>query len=276
MTKPLLTVCLITYNHAKYINSAIDGVLMQKVNFTWEIIIADDFSTDGTREILLEYKNKYPSKIKLILQEKNVGPSLNWIKLITTPNSKYIAYFEGDDFWIDPYKLQKQVDFMELNPDYSLCFHDALVYWENKTKLPYYFCKIKTNTSYDVEDIIKDWLMPSASIVYRNDLLHPLPQWFNEVYNGDYALQLILILKGKFYYINQIMSVYRQTGTNLSATVNATKINQSLNKLLHLYNSFTNFKYNTQIINRIDKLNNSLRIIKVKNIFLKIPFGKNI
>src|SRR5260221_9377408 len=107
MSTPLLSVCLITYNHSKFIRQAIEGVLMQSVNFSWELIIADDCSTDGTREILLEYKQKYPDFIKLILQKQNVGPAKNWLGLITSPKSKYIAYFEGDDFWIHPFKLQK-------------------------------------------------------------------------------------------------------------------------------------------------------------------------
>ena len=117
---PLLSVCLITYNHENYIRQAIEGVLMQKVNFNWELIIAEDCSTDKTRDIILEYKKKHPDFIKLILQEKNVGPAKNWIELITKPNSKYIAYFEGDDYWTDPLKLQKQVGFLEANPDYVI------------------------------------------------------------------------------------------------------------------------------------------------------------
>jgi len=127
MDVPLLSVCSTTYNHVNFIKQAIDGFLVQKVDFAWEIIIADDFSTDGTREILLEYKNKYPDLIKLILQEKNVGAAQNCIDLITTPKSKYIALCDGDDYWTDPLKLQKQVVFLEANPDFAICFHNAAV-----------------------------------------------------------------------------------------------------------------------------------------------------
>ena len=91
---------------------------MQKVDFDYELIIADDYSTDGTREIILDYKENYPGLIKLILQKRNVGPGKNWLDLIEAPKSKYIAYFEGDDYWTDPYKLQKQVDFLEANEGY--------------------------------------------------------------------------------------------------------------------------------------------------------------
>lgn len=120
MKAPLLSVCLITYNHEDFIRQAIDGVLMQIVNFDWELIIADDCSTDSTRAIILEYKEKYPDFIKLILQEKNVGAAKNWMDLITTPKSKYIAYFEGDDYWTDPLKLQKQVDCLGQNEECNI------------------------------------------------------------------------------------------------------------------------------------------------------------
>ena len=135
--KPLLSVCLITYNHVKYIEQAIEGVMLQQVNFPWELIIADDCSTDGTREIVLRYQKKYPEIIKLILQEKNTGPTQNFMDLITYPSSKYIAYFEGDDYWTDPLKLQKQVDFLEANEDYSICFHEAMVLYEDGKEILY-------------------------------------------------------------------------------------------------------------------------------------------
>jgi len=125
--EPILSVCLITYNHVKYIEQAIEGVLMQQVDFSFELVIADDFSTDGTRELLLAYKKKYPELIKLILQKKNVGPAKNWMNLITFPQCKYIAYFEGDDYWTDPYKLQKQVDYLERYSSCVGCFSDTSV-----------------------------------------------------------------------------------------------------------------------------------------------------
>lgn len=125
MNEPVLSVCLITYNQVKFIRDAIEGVLNQKVNFSWELVIADDCSTDGTREILLEYKDRHPSFITLILQDHNVGPAKNWMDLVTYPKSKYIAYFEGDDYWKHPDKLQMQVDFLEKNPEYGVVFTDA-------------------------------------------------------------------------------------------------------------------------------------------------------
>lgn len=175
MNNPLLSVCLITYNHANYIRDAIEGVLMQKVKFPWELIIADDYSTDGTREIVQEYKKSHNDFIKIILQEKNVGGAQNWIDLITTPKSKYIAYFEGDDYWTDPYKLQKQVDYLENNPDYGLIHSDCNIWYEysGKTVNSYY----RTNKIVHIEEVsIDDILLQmhpifSCTVVLRKKII---------------------------------------------------------------------------------------------------------
>ena len=110
--KPQVSVIVPNYNHAPYLKERIDSILNQTFQ-DFEVILMDDCSTDNTRVILLEYKEKYPDLIKLILQEKNVGPAQNFIDLITFPKSKYIAIFEGDDYRTDPYKLQKQFDYLK-------------------------------------------------------------------------------------------------------------------------------------------------------------------
>lgn len=215
MDSPLLSVCLITYNHNKYIREAIDGVLMQKVNFTWELIIADDFSTDGTREILLEYKQKYPDFIKLILQEKNVGGAQNWKDLLSAPKSKYIANFEGDDYWTDPYKLQKQADFLKANPDYGLVFTDADHYYERDGKLiPAYDKtfrrKIPTG---DVLPVLLQSANPykACTSMFRRSLIGEYAE-ISSKYRfemGDKILWFIIAGQAKIGYINHSTAVYR-------------------------------------------------------------------
>jgi glycosyltransferase involved in cell wall biosynthesis len=211
MDIPLLSVCLITYNHVNFIKQAIDGVLMQKVDFAWELIIADDFSTDGTREIVLEYKNKYPDLIKLILQEKNVGAAQNFIDLITAPKSKYIAYFEGDDYWTDPLKLQKQVDFLETNPDFSICFHNVNVINESCPEKSWLYNDISTPAITVLDDLLNGAnYIATNSALYRRKSIQDLPDWFLLVPFGDYALQLIAARQGRIGYINEVMGTYRQ------------------------------------------------------------------
>src|ERR1700739_2391661 len=114
--KPLISVCMITYNHEKYIAQAIESVLAQKTNFPVELVIGDDYSTDSTRKICLDYKKKHPDILKLRFPDKNMGMMPNFIANLKECDSRYIALLEGDDYWTDPYKLQKQFDFLEANP----------------------------------------------------------------------------------------------------------------------------------------------------------------
>ena len=120
---PLLSIVTITYNHEPFIAKTIEGVLMQQVNFRIELIIAEDCSTDGTRAICQQYAEQYPALIRLITSESNVGAIANERRAMQAARGKYIAFCEGDDYWTDPLKLQKQVDFLESHPDYSVTFH---------------------------------------------------------------------------------------------------------------------------------------------------------
>jgi glycosyltransferase involved in cell wall biosynthesis len=211
MNTPLLSVCLITYNHENYIRQAIESVLMQKVNFDWELIIAEDCSTDTTRAIVLEYKEKYPDFIKLILQKKNVGPARNWENLIETPKSKYIAYFEGDDYWTDPLKLQKQVDFLEENEEYGICFHNV----EQQNSLYDYKTIIipgfSVNTVLSIQDYILENKTASCSMIFKSKFFKSVPKWFNELPYGDLGLVLIVLKNSnkKAMILSDIMGVYR-------------------------------------------------------------------
>lgn len=207
MSNPLLSVCLITYNHAKYIRNAVDGVLMQKVNFPWEFIIADDFSTDGTREIILKYQKKHPDFIKLILQKQNVGPAKNWTDLITHPKSKYIAYFEGDDYWTDPYKLQKQVDFLEKNSDFAICFHNMQIIYENEPHLNR-ISNVKQKGITNIKTLARGNYIYTASCIFRKNF-SVFPDWYYKCPVGDYPLHLLNAQYGKIKFINEVMGVYR-------------------------------------------------------------------
>lgn len=203
---PLLSVCLITYNHAKYIRQAIESVLMQRVSFTWELIIADDCSTDGTREIVLEYYNRYPDFIRLILQDRNVGPAKNWLDLITKPRSKYIAYLEGDDYWTDPLKLQKQVDFLERNPSFSISIHKGK-FLKNDLFFTEYI-KAPDKSDLNIYDLIERNFIISSTVVFRKINLdfHYLK---NNIMLCDYTLWLLLAHHGLIKFLPEEMSVYR-------------------------------------------------------------------
>lgn len=221
MNSPLLSVCLITYQHASFIRQAIESVLMQKVNFHWELIIADDFSTDGTREILLGYKKKYSEFIRLILQEENVGATKNWMDLIKTPQSKYITCFEGDDYWIDPHKLQNQVDFLEANPEYGVVCTDYHIMNEKGEITKYNYLKKlkkeKLNRDISFEDIIvSTHPIRTATACFRREHIDSfINVYLNNIRGqfkiGDIPLWLHISLRSKLKYLTITTAVYRIT-----------------------------------------------------------------
>src|SRR5690554_2111531 len=132
MNKPLVSVFCVSYNHEQFIAQALDGFIMQQVDFDFEIVISDDCSTDNTRAIIEKYKNKYPHVFKDVSPQKNLGMQKNWMHTLSACTGTYIALCEGDDYWTDPNKLQKQVDFLEANEEYSLCVHNYVFYNQNE------------------------------------------------------------------------------------------------------------------------------------------------
>ncbi|MBC7694101.1 MAG: glycosyltransferase [Burkholderiales bacterium] len=254
---PLLSVCIITYNHINYIRQAIDSVLMQKVDFSWNLIIADDCSKDGTRDILLEYKQKYPELITLILQENNIGAARNWITLLSEPISKYIAYFEGDDYWTDPLKLQKQFNFLEANNSFSSCFHNTMVLKENNETIIY---RDYDRDRYTIEDTLGNIsLFHTSSFVFRREAL-AFPSWIGEVRSGDMLLFTIIARLGDIKYLPETMSVYRKHGSGISSVRVDEGISMNENHILRLTytNEFLDHKYSKVIKQTVKKYKKEL------------------
>lgn len=246
----LVSVSMITYNHEKFIAEAIEGVVMQKTTFPFELVIGEDCSTDNTRAICIEYQKKYPDIIRLRLPETNQGMMLNWINNINSGQGKYIALCDGDDYWTDPYKLQKQVDFMEANPGFALCSHKAYTL----------LCGVldeNIEMERDVlttEDLIsKDWGLLTASILFRKDA-HKTPDWYYTVKNGDYALQLIVSLSGKIKFLPEYMAVYRQHLGGMSSTLKPLNQTAWMVYLLHEFDKYTYHKYKKIVKDRIRRM----------------------
>ncbi|SHJ12438.1 glycosyltransferase family 2 protein [Bacteroides stercorirosoris] len=219
--RPLMvTIRCITYNHEPYIRQCLEGFIMQKTNFRFEAIVHDDASTDETAKIIREYAEKYPDIIKPIFETENQYSKLDGsIQRIMSEHihGKYVAMCEGDDYWIDPLKLQKQVDFLESNPEYSMCAHNAFVFYQQKNDVCL-FNKTSYSGELPVHDAIHAWKIPTASILVLSEVAKEYPSWLAVIYSGDYSLILRTLLKGKIYLISDIMSVYRISYVGYSAS----------------------------------------------------------
>lgn len=210
--KPLVSVVSITYNHEPYIRDCLEGFLIQKTNFPVEFIVHDDASTDHTADIMREYYEKRPDLFHVIIERENLYSQHKPIlpPLYKMAQGKYIAFCEGDDYWTDPLKLQKQFDFMEKNNGYSCCFHNAMLL--NATtgaKKKYYKRKLKKD--WTLRDVIAGGggLMPTASMFFRSEYLEGFSELRAGCPVGDYPLAIHLAQSGLAYYDQKIMSVYR-------------------------------------------------------------------
>ena len=217
---PLVSICIVSYNHEEYISEAIESILMQITNFDYEIVIGEDCSTDSTKAIVREYELKYPEIFHAIYQATNVGRQQN-IYEHTLPEckGKYIAYLEGDDYWTDPYKLQKQVDILEAHPECSACFTNAAVENENGDEQPSVYLGSGRPESLGLRprrdylsqiDLIWAWCVPTCTMVMRHEHVKVLPGWLSQIPAGDWGLGMILSERGPFKYLDINTATYRR------------------------------------------------------------------
>lgn len=209
---PLVSICCLTYNHENFIRDTLEGFLMQQTNFPIEIIIHEDASTDNTANVIREYQAKHPHLIKPILQTENQYSQGKDVFSITVNQAqgKYIALCEGDDYWTDPLKLQKQVDFLETNPDFSICFHNVAIINEDYPERNRLFNDDLTPAISTLDNLLEGVnYIATCSAVVKTNLIRNLPDWFTNICFGDYALWIIASRHGKIKYINEIMGVYR-------------------------------------------------------------------
>lgn len=211
----ILSVCVRTHNQKQFVRETLDSVLRQQTTFTFEIIVSDDASSDGTVNILQEYQNVHPDKIRLLLSEKNIGGPKNLKRVIEASNAKYVTCLDGDDFYTDEYKLQKQVFFLETHPEYAACFHNTW-YADETGRLCGLFNRPDFHAVHDAREFIRErWFVPIHSAVLRREYIE-FPEWYNTVMNDDYVVHLSVAKHAPYYYMPDVMVAYRRHSENTS------------------------------------------------------------
>lgn len=239
---PLVSIKCLVYNHEPYLRQCLDGFVMQKTNFAYEVIVHDDASTDNSANIIKEYAKKYPNIIKPIFEshnqfsEKNgsVGRIMN---AALHPRAKYIAICEGDDYWTDPNKLQIQVDFLEKNKDYAFCCHRFKIYDEIKgvyiKEYAYHYYK---NADLEISKSLffKVWVTQALTVVCRKELyLEAFASAKDFNYFRDVHIFYLLLNKGKAISINRFMGVYRWHNKGIASII---PINTKRKNMFLVYN----------------------------------------
>ncbi|SDA96361.1 Glycosyl transferase family 2 [Algoriphagus alkaliphilus] len=262
---PLVSVCMITFNQAEFIQRSIEGILMQNVDFDFQLLIANDASPDCTEELVNKYIHDYPkgNRIKYIRHSKNFGMMANFIFALKECNGKYIALCEGDDYWTDPYKLQKQVDFLEANSDFVLCYHPVNVLFpDGQIDEDYHVKGIIDKSESNIYDLaaIGNYIH-TPSVVFRN-LLNTYPDSFNETPIGDYFLWMLLAQHGKIKKLPDVMAIYRH-GVGVHSTQNDDMRSDSFIKTLDVLSKTISDKTIVKILRN--------RILAIKSASLPYP-----
>lgn len=204
---PMLSVFVMVYNHEKYLEKCLQGILMQKCNFNYNIVVGDDCSKDKSREILLNFQKKYPGKFKLFLNNTNIGAQKNQDLVFKNCEGKYIAMCEGDDYWTNPLKLQKQVDFLEANQKYSICFHSVTI--DNLILNSKYPEKAAEGRDYTIDELLLTKTAHTVSFVFKKEFLN-INLFLNEnIFAGDVFLILMMADSGFVFGMIDDMAIYR-------------------------------------------------------------------
>jgi glycosyltransferase involved in cell wall biosynthesis len=213
----MVSVAMVTFNHEEFIAQAIESALMQETVFDVEIVVGEDCSTDGTRAIVQGYGREYPGRVRLVVSEENVGAQRNFARVLGTCRGKYVASLEGDDYWTDRHKLQKQVDFLEANPDFVMCCHDVEMSFDGDVDRASPFKRDFPQIS-TFDDIWRKFFIPTPSLIFRNHAISELPDWLSEIRSGDMALELLLAHHGKCYYMFEKMAMKRRHPGGITET----------------------------------------------------------
>jgi glycosyltransferase involved in cell wall biosynthesis len=205
-----VSVCMITYNHEPFIAQAIESVLMQRTSFPYELVIGEDCSTDGTREIVRQYAEKHPDIIRPLFREQNLGMHRNFVDTLAHCRGEYVALLEGDDYWTDPYKLQKQAEFLDEHPEYVLVCGNALTIREDEG---YRVLRVARNapSSFDfgTRELMLENPCPTLTVMFRSGLVREFPDIYYKGSGGDRRLYLLLSEHGRCRYFNDVLGVYR-------------------------------------------------------------------
>jgi glycosyltransferase involved in cell wall biosynthesis len=263
--KPVVSVWMITYNHEKYISQAIESVLSQITDFSFDLVIGEDCSTDDTRRICDSYEQKYPDIVRVLRHATNVGIHQNIVQTLEACQGEYVALLEGDDYWTDVHKLQKQFDFLSTHPDFVMCYQKTLEVNElsGKSKITNENDNQETGI---VELLERGWFMRTGSLFFRNKLIGQFPTWYFNFNSTDYMLHILIAEHGKIGFLNETTSVYRrhEGGITQAFENKIFSFNERKLKLLDLIDKYFDYKYTRQVKIQKETIYHSSFINRIK------------
>ena len=243
-----VSVCMITYNHERFIAQAVESALMQEADFDYEIVIGEDCSTDRTREILIELRERHPNNIRLLLRASNIGAHRNSIETLMACRGEYIAFLDGDDYWTCSSKLQKQVDYLDARPNFAMCGHRYRYAYENGSR-PTTGATIspKQKEVCTTRDVMAGYWLLHSSVMARRCMIPRLPDWYYEFNSGDTCMQLLCSQFGRLGCISEVMTAYRIHSGGLWSATEAEDKAKSLIPMYERFNEYLDGRYTAEL-----------------------------
>jgi glycosyltransferase involved in cell wall biosynthesis len=236
-----------TYNHAAYIEQAVRSALLQEAPFEYEVIVGDDCSTDGTTEILRRLEAEFAPRLRALYAAKNMGMMANYRRVWAAADAQYVAILEGDDYWTDPTKIRRQVEFLDAHPECVLAYTAALVFFEG-TGVELDFRPPDVNPEISgVEDILRELFINTSTVVMRNRAIPELPKWADGLAVGDWPLYIHCAMHGKLGRVPGVTTAYRKHANGLWNTIPAAERVRSLNVMYDRVNEALNYQYDREI-----------------------------
>jgi glycosyltransferase involved in cell wall biosynthesis len=226
-----LSVAIITYNHERFIAQALESVLGQRTDFPFEILVADDHSADTTPAIVADFHRRHPDKIVPILRDRNIGAVPNLTETVGACRGEYVALLEGDDYWLDSSKLQRQVDFLEAHPDFAISCHRVRVLDQTCSREDSTFPP-RAAGAYSLDDLLADNFIMTCSVVYRRAAAPRLPNNFARFKLGDWPLMALAAQSGRIQLMDDVMATYRvHSGATWSAISQTHRLRETIGML---------------------------------------------
>lgn len=206
---PKVSVFVLTYNHVSWIAEALDSALGQKVPFEFELLVVDDFSTDGTREIVREYAARHPEMIRTFLPDRNLGIAGIWLQAARQCRGEYVAILEGDDYWTSPYKLARQAALLDSRPGWSSCFHRATLFHDDGSRPSRPATPAFDRDVFELDDLVRACFIPFLTVMFRRDVLGAVPDWVFSYRWFDWLFHIFCARRAPIGFLGEDMAAYR-------------------------------------------------------------------
>ncbi len=262
--RPRVSVACITYQQAPYIARAIEGVLAQRVDFPIEMVIGEDLSTDGTRAIVEDFARRHPGVIRLLDMPGHLGMIGNFVRTLGSCRGEHIALLEGDDYWTDPDKLRKQVQFLDRHPECSGCFHDAAVHHEDGSREDHPYCPGDMPATVKLEDLLVVNVIPTCSAMFRFRCLPEFSAAYDTFGFGDWPLHVLVARHGPFGYLNESMAVYRVHDGGVWATMAEVRRRQETIRIYGYLDAWLEGSHHRLIRSRVAEEHYRLAVLQEK------------